>query len=75
MASQQELADMERMSSDYIPETTVLTITYYQITSRLTTFGQGPFVGEQQSTQALVKEYAQADPIYVHKTKVCSKDH
>ncbi|KAK3172527.1 hypothetical protein OEA41_005849, partial [Lepraria neglecta] len=51
MASEQELADMERMSSDYVPEIT------------------GPFVGKQQSTQALVAEYAQADPIYVHKTK------
>ncbi|KAL2037943.1 hypothetical protein N7G274_009418 [Stereocaulon virgatum] len=51
MASEQELSDMERMSSDYVPEIT------------------GPLVGEQSSTQALVAEYAQADPIYVHKTK------
>ncbi|KAK4697893.1 hypothetical protein P7C71_g256, partial [Lecanoromycetidae sp. Uapishka_2] len=50
MATEQELADLERLSNDYVPDV------------------KGPLVGEQQSTRALVAEYAQADPIYIHKT-------
>ncbi|KAL6713587.1 hypothetical protein ACLMJK_009052 [Lecanora helva] len=51
MPSEQELADMERMSNDYVPDVT------------------GPLIGSQQSTSALTDEYAQADPVYVHKTR------
>lgn len=36
MASEQELADMERMSSDYVPEITVLKVSYLHIESSLT---------------------------------------
>lgn len=51
MASEQELADMERLSNDWRPD------------------APGPLVGRQQSTSALIAEYAQADPVYVNKTK------
>ncbi|MCJ1459299.1 hypothetical protein MMC28_009676 [Mycoblastus sanguinarius] len=50
MASDQDLAELERRSNDYVPEY------------------KAPLVGQRQSTQALVAEYAQADPVYIHKT-------
>ncbi|KAL8743374.1 MAG: hypothetical protein Q9190_004254 [Brigantiaea leucoxantha] len=50
MASEEELANMQKLSNDYVPDV------------------QGPLVGQRQSSQALIAEYAQADPVYVHKT-------
>lgn len=50
MATDEELANLQRLSDDYVPDF------------------QGDLVGQRQSTRAIIAEYAQADPIYVHKT-------
>lgn len=50
MATDEELANLQRLSNDYVPEV------------------QGDLVGQRQSTRAIIAEYAQADPIFVHKT-------
>lgn len=71
MKSEEEMATLQRLSNDYVPEA--------QVHCRCTavrklsdTFEQGDFVGHLQSTQAITTEYARADPVYVHKTTVRS---
>lgn len=67
MASDDEIAHLQDLSSKYEPETTV--------SPCLLRFGrdhsdrhQGPLVGERQSSAAITTQYANADPVYRVKT-------
>ena len=69
MKTEEEMANLQRLSNDYVPEA--------QVQHRCScdrklsdTFEQGDLVGHLRSTQAIAAEYSLADPVYVHKTTV-----
>lgn len=62
MASEEELANLQRLSNDAVFDLEV---------NRLGEKELIQLVGPRQSSRALTAEYAQADPIYIHKTAVC----
>ena len=70
MTAEEEHAYMQKLSSEYEPEATVspaspaaLLTEYGKLTA-----GQGPLVGERQSSAAITTQYANADPVYRIKT-------
>lgn len=67
MASNQELADMEKLSAGYVPDTKVRIECHMETYINIV---QGPLVSELLSSQALAVEYAKADPAFASKTKV-----
>ncbi|KAL8680608.1 MAG: hypothetical protein Q9186_003200 [Xanthomendoza sp. 1 TL-2023] len=48
--TEEEMAQYQRLSNDYVPDT------------------EGPLISTRQPSQNITAEYAQADPVYVHKT-------
>ena len=72
MKSEEEMANLHRLSNDYVPEAQVHRRCIW-VPKLSNTLGQGALVGHLQSTQALAAEYAHADPVYVHKTAVRSR--
>ncbi|KAL8794738.1 MAG: hypothetical protein Q9195_002692 [Heterodermia aff. obscurata] len=67
MKTEEDMANLQRLSNDYVPEAQVHH-PFDWVRELSDTFEQGDLVGHLQSTQAITAEYAQADPVYVHKT-------
>jgi ubiquitin thioesterase protein OTUB1 len=66
MASDEQMAHLQKLSSEYEPEATVSLLCLGGMT--IADRHQGPLVGERQSSAAITTEYANADPIYRVKT-------
>jgi ubiquitin thioesterase protein OTUB1 len=67
MASDEQMAHLQKLSSEYEPEATVSLLCLGGMTTAADRH-QGPLVGERQSSAAITTEYANADPIYRVKT-------
>jgi ubiquitin thioesterase protein OTUB1 len=89
MASQEELAHLEKLSSEYEPEATVCGISHSDtvfwvklsdrsgyhdsINPHANARMQGPLVSEKMSTSRITTEYMNGDPVYRNKTQVRTK--
>ena len=69
MKSEEELAELEKLSADYVPEQKVRSPPSSE-TGRLGQPKQGDLVGKRISSSLLTEEYARADIAYASKTKV-----
>lgn len=70
MTSDDELAQLQKLSNEYQPEATVSSRPRSACRVPLLTAAQGPLVGPRQSTAAITTEYASGDPVYRAKTQV-----
>lgn len=67
--SDEELAELQKLSQDYRPEYSVSPSPRYEFGSYANT-AEGPLVSEKQSSSSVTTEYANADPVYRAKTAV-----
>lgn len=68
MASDEDMAHLQKLSSEYEPEATVSLLLAMPGGVTSADRHQGPLVGERQSSAAITTEYQNADPIYRIKT-------
>ena len=70
--SAEELAELEKLSANYVPDQKVspLLLLDLESTFRSDRNVKGDLVGQRISSAALTEEYAKADPIYASKTQV-----
>lgn len=80
--SEEELAELQKLSNEYEPEATVRQVHFWDRGFRVAAAServvvtadhdlqQGPLVGQRQPSTAITTEYASADPVFQAKTAV-----
>ena len=69
MATEEVLAEMERLSQAYVPDQKV--VQDLNRPMQVLTGQKGDLVGIRISSSRLTEEYSKADAVYANKTKVC----
>lgn len=68
MATEEDLAEMERLSQAYVPDQKVVRALIRPL--QVLTGRKGDLVGTRISSSRLTEEYSKADAVYASKTKV-----